>query len=72
MNWRRLSLVIKPFDNAQHAARVASQLGGQDRTPVQNLTDDERHAIAASKADASRGEFASDEDVAAVWAKRGF
>ncbi|MDF2813459.1 MAG: hypothetical protein K0S56_4490 [Microvirga sp.] len=35
------------------------------------LTESERAAIAASKAAAARGEFATDEEVRAVWAKYG-
>ena len=35
------------------------------------LSADEREAIAASKAAAARGEFASDEQVRATWAKHG-
>jgi hypothetical protein len=35
------------------------------------LTESERAAIAASRAVASRGEFASDDEVRAVWAKHG-
>jgi hypothetical protein len=34
------------------------------------LTAEEREAIARSKAAAARGEFASDEQVRDVWAKR--
>ena len=51
-------------------ARVALRLAGADQPPV-TLTPDERAAIAASKAAAARGEFASDEEVRAVWAKHG-
>lgn len=50
-------------------ARAIMQLAGQgDMVP---LTDDERTAIARSKAAAARGEFATDEEVRAVWAKHG-
>jgi len=35
------------------------------------LSPDERDAIAASKAAAARDEFATDEEVRAVWAKHG-
>ena len=53
-------------------ARVVLQLTGRDEdlTPVP-LTLEERTAIANSKAAAARGEFASDEQVKAVWAKHG-
>jgi len=35
------------------------------------LSTEEREAIARSKAAAERGEFATDEEVRAVWAKHG-
>lgn len=49
-------------------ARLVLQLAGQDAPPVL-LTGDERAAIARSKAAAVRGEFATDDEVRAVWAK---
>jgi len=52
-------------------ARVVLQLAGaEDETPVP-LTPEEQAAISASKAAAARGEFATDEQVRAVWAKHG-
>ena len=51
-------------------ARLVLQLAGDDDSEVA-LTDDERSAIAVSKAAAARGEFATDEQVTAVWAKHG-
>jgi hypothetical protein len=51
-------------------ARLVLQLAGDDEPQI-TLTDDERAAIALSKAAASRGEFATDEQVRAVWAKHG-
>jgi hypothetical protein len=39
--------------------------------PPVALTPEERAAIAASKAAAARGEFATDEQVRTVWAKHG-
>jgi hypothetical protein len=44
--------------------------GADDETPVP-LRPEEQAAIAASKAAAARGEFATDEQVRAVWAKHG-
>jgi hypothetical protein len=41
-----------------------------DEAPVV-LSPEEREAIARSKAAANRGEFATDEQVRAVWAKHG-
>jgi hypothetical protein len=43
-------------------------VGTDEETPVA-LSTDERAAIAASKAGAARGEFATDDQVRAVWAK---
>jgi hypothetical protein len=48
-------------------ALAGSEIDGQ---PVP-LSPDERAAIALSKAAAARGEFASDEQVRATWAKHG-
>jgi len=43
---------------------------GANDTPVA-LTPEERAAVEKSKAAAARGEFATDEEVRAVWAKHG-
>ena len=51
-------------------ARLVLRLAGDDEPQVV-LTDDERAAIARSKAAAARGEFATDEQVRSVWAKLG-
>jgi hypothetical protein len=53
-------------------ARIVLQLAGADSEvePVP-LTPEEQEAIAASKAAAARGDFATDEQVRAVWAKHG-
>jgi hypothetical protein len=50
-------------------ARVVLQLASRDDGSVVTLSDDERAAIARSKAAAARGEFAPDDQVEAVWAK---
>lgn len=47
------------------------RLAGADEEPPVSLTPDEEAAIAVSKAAAARGEFATDEEVGAVWAKHG-
>lgn len=52
-------------------ARVMKMLAGDDQGEFTILTDDERVAISKSKADTSRGVFATDEQVRAVWAKHG-
>jgi hypothetical protein len=57
-------------DEQDEIARTILVLVGGDDEPVP-LTDEERAAIARSKAEAARGEFATDEDVRAVWARYG-
>ena len=52
-------------------AHVVLRLAGADAEPPVSLTPEELAAIAASKAAAAGGEFASDEQVRAVWAKHG-
>jgi hypothetical protein len=52
-------------------ARAIIQLAGEDDLPPVPLSAEERDDIARSKAAAERGEFATDEEVAAVWAKHG-
>ena len=77
-----LTIMTKLFDQAIEAvrslppdaqddiARIILQLAGNDAEPVP-LSTDERAAIARSKAAAERGEFATDEQVRATWAKYG-
>ena len=60
-----------PSDAQDDIARVVLQLAGDDGAPTVMLSGDERMAIAASKEAASRGEFASDAQVRASWAKHG-
>jgi hypothetical protein len=60
-----------PAELQDDIARVVLQLAGDDGAERVILSSDERSAIAASKAAASRGDFASDEQVRAVWAKHG-
>lgn len=52
-------------------AHVVLRLTGADDEPPVPLTPGEEAAVAASKAAAARGEFATDEQVRAVWAKHG-
>jgi hypothetical protein len=60
-----------PPDAQDEIARVVLRLvGTDDETEPVSLTPEERTAIAASKAAAARGEFATDEEVRKVWAKR--
>jgi len=61
-----------PPDTQDDIARVVLRLARMDDepSPVQ-LTQAERAALAISKAAGARGEFATDEQVRAVWAKHG-
>ena len=52
-------------------ARVVLQLAGAGDEPPLPLTPDERAAVVRSKAAAARSEFATEEEVRAVWAKHG-
>jgi hypothetical protein len=60
-----------PPDDQDNIARAVLRLIGTDDEPPVGLSADERAAIAASKSAAAHGEFASDEQVRAVWAKHG-
>ncbi len=60
-----------PSDVQDDIARVVLQLAGADDAPPVALTNDERAAIAKSKEAAERGEFATDTQVRAIWAKHG-
>ena len=60
-----------PPDEQDDVARAILQLAQpSDAAPVR-LTSEEREVIAISKAAAARGEFASEQEVRAVWAKHG-
>lgn len=60
-----------PSDAQDDIARVVLLLAGVDDDLPVPLTADEQTAIAVSKAQAARGEFATDEQVRAAWAKYG-
>jgi hypothetical protein len=60
-----------PSADQDDIARAIMQLAGSDLAAPVVLSPDEREAIAGSKAAAERGEFATDEQVRAVWAKHG-
>ena len=60
-----------PSDDQDDIARAIMQLAGSDLPAPVVLSPEEREAIARSKAAAARGEFATDEQVRAVWAKHG-
>jgi len=60
-----------PVETQDGIAHVVLRLAGADDEAPLPLTPEEHVAIEASKAAAARGEFATDEQVRAVWAKRG-
>jgi hypothetical protein len=60
-----------PPANQDEIAHAILRLTGRDDEPPVALSAEERAAIAASKIAAARGEFASDEQVRAAWAKHG-
>jgi hypothetical protein len=60
-----------PSDAQDDIARVVLQLAGSEEVAPIVLSADERAAIATSKAAAARGEFATDEQVRAIWGKHG-
>lgn len=60
-----------PADAQDDIARIVLQLTGAEASSPIVLSDDERSAIAASKEAARRGEFASEAQVRATWAKHG-
>lgn len=59
-----------PPEAQDDIARVILMLAQEEAAPVP-LSAEERNAIAASKAAAARGEFATDEQVRALWSKHG-
>lgn len=58
-------------DQQDDIARAILQIAGLDRVAPVPLTAEERDAIARSMEAASRGEFATDEEVQAIWAEYG-
>ena len=61
-----------PPDAQDDIARVVLQLAStHDETAPVTLSPEEHAAIATSKTAAARGDFATDEQVRAVWAKHG-
>lgn len=57
-----------PAEVQDELARVLLQLAGEDQ-PVVQLSADDEASFEESLAQADRGEFASDEQVSAIWAK---
>ena len=61
-----------PPEAQDDIAHVVFRLAGRDdEAPPVALSPEERAAVVASKAAAARGEFATDEQVRAVWSKHG-
>ena len=58
-----------PEDEQDDIARVVLQLTGAESAAPVSLSREEREAVVRSKAAADRGEYASDEQVKAVWSK---
>jgi predicted transcriptional regulator len=59
-----------PDDTQDELARILLQLAGVEQLPYE-LTPEEEADLDASLAEAERGEFATDEEVRAMWAKHG-
>ena len=59
-----------PPEAQDEAARLLLQWAGEEQ-PAIALTPEEDASFAASLAQAERGEFASDAEVRAIWAKHG-
>ena len=53
------------------AARMLLLFAGEADGPVYQLTPEEKADLAASDAVVARGEFATDEQIRAIWAKHG-
>jgi hypothetical protein len=60
-----------PPHEQDEIARAVFQLAGSAPAEPVPLSPEECEAIALSKAAAARGEFATDEEVRAIWAKYG-
>jgi hypothetical protein len=62
---------LLPQGDQDEIARVMMQLAGPEFASTAPLSPEEREAVARSREAAGRGEFATDEEVRAVWAKHG-
>ena len=60
-----------PADAQDDIARIVLQLAGAEAVSPVALSDDERSAIATSRDAAARGEFATEAQIRATWAKHG-
>jgi predicted transcriptional regulator len=61
---------VVPDEIQDELARALLQLAGVDQ-PLVDLTPEEEAAIEESIAQADRGEFATDEEIRAIWARHG-
>lgn len=61
---------ILPDEVQDELARMLLQFAGVEQPPYE-LTPEEEADLNASLAEAERGEFATDEEVRAMWAKHG-
>ncbi len=61
---------VPPPEIQDALARMLLQFAGEDPPPLQ-LTPDEEASFEESLAQAERGEFATDEQIRAIWAKHG-
>jgi hypothetical protein len=61
---------VLPDDVQDELARMLLQFAGVDQSPVQ-LTAEEEADLVEADAEVMRGEFATDEEIAAMWAKHG-
>jgi predicted transcriptional regulator len=59
-----------PADRQDELARILLQLAGVEQPPYE-LTPEEQADVNSSLVEAERGEFATDEEVRATWAKHG-
>jgi hypothetical protein len=62
---------LLPPEDQDEIANIIMQLAGSETAIPARLSGEERDAIARSKDAAGRGEFATNEEVKAVWAKHG-
>ncbi len=64
---------VRALPNAMQddAARMLLVFAGEDEEPVYHLTAEEEASLAKSRDQAARREFATDEQVRAVWVKYG-
>jgi predicted transcriptional regulator len=61
---------VLPPEIQDALARMLLQFAGEDQPPLQ-LTAEEEASFEESLAQADRGEFATDEQMRAIWAKHG-